>query len=112
LIILSLAVVAIVTALAVAGVVVRRHRGPVSDIAALPVERGPSGLTWFYVGMPLTVVALIGALVWTIMVLAAVDSPAAEPRLTIEVTGHQWWWEARYRGAAPNETFTTANEIR
>jgi cytochrome c oxidase subunit 2 len=111
LIILSLAVVGIVTALAVAGVVVRRHRGPISDIAALPVERGASGLAWFYVGMPLTVVALIGALVWTIMVLAAVDSPAAEPRVTIEVTGHQWWWEARYRGAAPNDTFTTANEI-
>jgi cytochrome c oxidase subunit 2 len=111
LIILSLAVIGIITVLAVAGVLVRRHRGYVDNIAALPVERGAAGLVWFYIGMPLTVVALIGALVWTVMVLAAVDSPAVQPRLTMEVTGHQWWWEARYLAATPNDTFTTANEI-
>jgi cytochrome c oxidase subunit 2 len=31
--------------------------------------------------------------------------------LTIEVTGHQWWWEARYDDATPSNIFTTANEI-
>jgi cytochrome c oxidase subunit 2 len=31
--------------------------------------------------------------------------------LTIEVTGHQWWWEARYDDATPANIFTTANEI-
>jgi cytochrome c oxidase subunit 2 len=33
------------------------------------------------------------------------------PRLTIEVTGHQWWWEARYLDGAAGDTFTTANEL-
>jgi len=111
LIVLSLAVVAIITALVIVGVVVRRRRGRVEAMAALPAERGAGGLAWFYVGMPLTVVALVGTLVWTVAVQAAVDSPAVKPRLTVEVTGHQWWWEARYLGANPNETFVTANEI-
>jgi len=111
LIILSLAVVGIITVLAVVGVIVRRQRGAIDDIAALPVERGAAGLAWFYIGVPLTVVALIGALAWTVTVLAAVDSPTVAPRLTIEVTGHQWWWEARYLGHDPGEIFTTANEI-
>jgi cytochrome c oxidase subunit 2 len=31
--------------------------------------------------------------------------------LVIEVTGHQWWWEARYDDATPSNIFTTANEI-
>lgn len=111
LIVLSLAVVAIITVLVILGVLVRRRRGHAEAMAALPAERGAGGLAWFYVGMPLTVVALVGTLVWTVAVLAAVDSPAVKPRLTIEVTGHQWWWEARYLSANPSETFATANEI-
>jgi cytochrome c oxidase subunit 2 len=29
----------------------------------------------------------------------------------IEVTAHQWWWEARYDDAEPAKMFTTANEL-
>jgi len=35
----------------------------------------------------------------------------ADPTLTIEVTGHQWWWELRYDDPRPDMRFTTANEI-
>ena len=31
--------------------------------------------------------------------------------LSIEVTGHQWWWEARYNDVDASNIFTTANEI-
>jgi cytochrome c oxidase subunit 2 len=31
--------------------------------------------------------------------------------LTIEVTGHQWWWEIRYTDVDASNIFTTANEI-
>ena len=34
-----------------------------------------------------------------------------ENALTIEVTGHQWWWEVRYDDPTPSNIFTTANEI-
>jgi cytochrome c oxidase subunit 2 len=31
--------------------------------------------------------------------------------LTVEITGHQWWWEVRYPDANASNIFTTANEI-
>lgn len=31
--------------------------------------------------------------------------------LSIEVTGHQWWWEVRYKDVDASNIFTTANEI-
>jgi len=31
--------------------------------------------------------------------------------LTVEVTGHQWWWEIRYTDVDASNIFTTANEI-
>jgi cytochrome c oxidase subunit 2 len=36
---------------------------------------------------------------------------ADQGALTITVTGHQWWWEARYEDAVPANIFTTANEL-
>jgi len=111
LIILSLAVITIITVLVLLGILVRHGRGHVDAMADLPAQRGSDGLAWFYVGMPMTVVALVAALIWTVAVLAAVDSPASRPRLTIEVTGHQWWWEVRYLAPDPSQAFVTANEI-
>ena len=43
--------------------------------------------------------------------LARSDSPPEKPALTVEVTGHQWWWQVRYRSDQPARIFTTANEI-
>jgi cytochrome c oxidase subunit 2 len=31
--------------------------------------------------------------------------------LSIELTGHQWWWEVRYNDVDASNIFTTANEI-
>ncbi len=111
LLILSVAVVMIITIAVVWGVAARRERHPATSLAQLPVARAGGGLVWIYVGLPLTVVALIAALLWTMQALASVDSPRTRPRLTLEVTGHQWWWEVRYLGDTPAQTFTTANEI-
>ena len=35
----------------------------------------------------------------------------SEDVLTIEVTGHRWWWEITYQGDNPSEQVITANEI-
>jgi len=106
---LSVAVVVIVTALVLAGVVLRRQR-PAGAMSDLPVSRSAGGLRWIYIGVALTLVCLVGSLAWTVAVLAAVNSPGGKPALTLEVTGHQWWWEVTYDGG-PGGTFTTANEI-
>ncbi|HEX6051031.1 MAG TPA: cytochrome c oxidase subunit II [Gemmatimonadaceae bacterium] len=35
----------------------------------------------------------------------------AAPVLTVEVTGHQWWWEFRYRDSVASRSLTTSNEL-
>jgi cytochrome c oxidase subunit 2 len=58
----------------------------------------------------------IGGIIIPLIILAAVfalsvarmrASDGATPGLTIDVIGHQWWWEIRY----PQGNVTTANEI-
>ena len=106
---ISIAVTVIVTALVVVGALLRR----VKTKGAMP-PAGPGaggGLAWIAVGCVLTVATLTVSLIWTVQVLARVDSPARKPTLTIEVTGHQWWWEARYLSPQPGQVFETANEL-
>ena len=107
---ISIAVVVIVTALVAVGMLVRRARAPNGELP--PVSRGGAGLNWIYIGVALTVAVLIGSMIWTVQVLAEINSPAAKPALTIEITGHQWWWEARYLSPQSDQDFTTANELR
>ena len=58
--------------------------------------------------------AIIPAIILTIVyfftlnTLSALNTPETADTLTIEVIGHQWWWEVRY----PQQGFVTANEIR
>ena len=58
-----------------------------------------------------TVMTLFGVLVASLVTGASVASPTPTGAITIEVIGHQWWWEIRYRHAQPNQVVTTANEI-
>jgi cytochrome c oxidase subunit 2 len=108
---LSILVVLIIT-LAVGGaVIVRRDRSPPADLAGAAVARSGGGLVWIYVGLPLTVLALLAALVWTMLVLQRIDAPPRPPRIVLEVTGRQWWWQVRYVGSGPSRSFVSANEI-
>ncbi len=111
LIALSVLVVVIITVSVVWGVIARRSDLPREALEDAPVSASGGGMTWIYVGMPLTIVALVGSLFWTMAALARVDQPASRPRLTIDVTGRQWWWDVRYPGSAPGQGFATANEI-
>ena len=111
LLILSCSVIVIVTVLVPLGIVLRRERRRGRQASAIPVTRGPGGLRWIYIGLSLTLVALVGSLVWTVEVVAEVNSPPAKPAVVIEVTGHQWWWEATYDPDNPARTFATANEL-
>lgn len=86
-------------------------RGGASETRAVPVERGASGLRWITLGLWLSAVPLGITLVWTMVTLAAVSGPPANTGLTLDVTGHQWWWEVTYLSSDPSQVFTTANEI-
>jgi len=55
--------------------------------------------------------ALLFTVAWTLKVLASIQAPPTPPRVTIEVTGRQWWWQVRYLSDDPARQFDTANEI-
>ena len=70
-------------------------------------SRPPGGPIRFVVagGIILPAVVLVGFLIYSLRVSLLLSPP--EEGLTIEVDGHQWWWEVRY----PEAGIVTANEI-
>jgi cytochrome c oxidase subunit 2 len=102
---ISIAVVAIVCVLVLVAIFRARGRGG----AAAEVDGRAA--SWVYFGVALSSFVLVCALVWTVRVLARVNAPPGPAALTIEVTGQQWWWKARYLDEDPSRILTTANEI-
>ncbi len=98
---LASAILVLVLAL-LAWALFRRRRGPG------PFSRRPGLGLGFILGggvvLPLVVLSVL--LGFTIRTLAASRQPQPGS-LTIQVVGHEWWWEVRY----PDQGFTTANEI-
>ena len=71
-----------------------------------------SGLRWIYVGLGATIAVLLVAFAGTMVTLNAASHPPVQPSLTLDVTGHQWWWEVRYADEHdPSLGFVTANEV-
>lgn len=97
---IAAAIFVIVVALLLFGAVRRPGRTEAAD-------RHPFGTAMIWIGgisVPIVVLIAVYALsLWDLAVYAG-DPPA---QLTIEVIGHQWWWEVRYA----QQKFTTANEI-
>jgi cytochrome c oxidase subunit 2 len=58
-------------------------------------------------GAVLPLLILIPLMVLASVTMAGSSAGPDPPALTIEVTGHQWWWEIRY----PEHDVVTANEI-
>lgn len=57
-------------------------------------------------------VVLTALLVYTVFVGARLVAPAPAGALTIDVTGHMWWWEVRYGGPGGDAALVSANELR
>lgn len=73
-----------------------------------------TGTRWMVItGIIVPTIILTGLLVYTLATLGAL-SPRSDDAstLTVEVTGHQWWWSVRYLSAEPSQMAVTANEIR
>lgn len=108
LLVISIVVSVVIAVLVVAGIWLKRARAPAAADAPL-ARQGGGG--WIVLGLAITGVVLAGSLVWTVVVLAAINGPPRPPGLTIEVTGQQWWWKARYLSDDPARILVTANEI-
>jgi cytochrome c oxidase subunit 2 len=84
----------------------REHRAELLDAGS--EGRMTTGVTW---SIAATVVILLVFLGYDLSVGRTLSPiPRAHP-LTIEVTGHMWWWEVQYADTAVHDRFTTANEI-
>lgn len=99
--ILAAVVYAIVMAvLAVA--IIRAHRHPAIEVPARAI-----GKTRYQVLWTAGLIVMFGVLaVFMFRVMSTVADPAPEP-LSVQVIGHDWWWEFRY----PSLGIVTANEI-
>jgi cytochrome c oxidase subunit 2 len=87
-------------------VAVRRNRHASADA----VDVSNPGNSWVIVGG-----LIMPAIVLTTILVVALGAMGRDdgkrPALTIDVIGHQWWWEARYRFPNLPDQFATANEI-
>ena len=62
-------------------------------------------------GLAATIVILLVFLVTDLSIGRTLSPVPSKHPLTIEVTGHQWWWEVQYADTSPHGRFATANEI-
>jgi cytochrome c oxidase subunit 2 len=109
---ISILVVLIITGVLLFAIFARRNRTPsTSSNERELVARAGNPVGVIYAGLILSTLVLFGVTIWTMMTLADIAAPPSAPKVTIEVTGHEWWWEVRYIGDDPSQTFTTANEI-
>jgi cytochrome c oxidase subunit 2 len=70
-----------------------------------PMRRGLA------LGMAATLAALLVFLGYDLSVGRTLNNPGVKNPITIEVVGHQWWWEVRYADTSTHNRFTTANEL-
>lgn len=67
-------------------------------------------MRWIHAGIVATVAVLAAAFLGTLFTLERSAHPPTEPQVTVEVVGHQWWWEVRYP-LEGGDTAVTANEV-
>jgi cytochrome c oxidase subunit 2 len=81
----------------------RRRGAAAVDAPPAPV----SERAWVLVGgAAIPALILAGVFVLTLGAYRG-SAPAGDPALTVEVIGHQWWWEVRY----PDQHIESADEI-
>jgi len=108
----SCVVVAFVSVAVLLGIARHRNDPQRGDPGVMTRRDVRSGLSWIYVGVAVSIVILAISFGGTLVTLNAASRPRITPSLTIDVTGHQWWWEVTYSQTDnPELGFTTANEV-
>jgi len=59
----------------------------------------------------ITVITLFIILVLSVITGRRVEGLTSKNPVSIQITGHQWWWEVTYPNSQADQTVTTANEI-
>jgi cytochrome c oxidase subunit 2 len=59
----------------------------------------------------LTVLTLIGIAASSVVAGRGMYSPSGAGAITVDVVGHQWWWDFQYHDITPSDVFTSPNEL-
>jgi cytochrome c oxidase subunit 2 len=59
----------------------------------------------------LTVVILVGIAASSVVAGRGIYSPSGAGAVTVDVVGHQWWWDFQYHDVTPSDVFTSPNEL-
>ena len=63
------------------------------------------------IAVALTVLILIGIATSSVVAGRGLYSPSGAGAITVDVVGHQWWWEFQYHDITPSDVFTSPNEL-
>ena len=58
-----------------------------------------------------TVLTIAGFTVGSVAAGHGLSSPSGAGAITVDVIGHQWWWEFQYRDVTPSDGVTSPNEL-
>jgi len=59
----------------------------------------------------LTAMILVGLTMASVIAGRGLISPTGPGAITVDVIGHQWWWEFQYRDVTPSDWVTSPNEL-
>jgi cytochrome c oxidase subunit 2 len=86
---------------------VARRRQPTDDAPETARRLG-----WVIGGaVAVTVVTLVILTVSSVVAGRGLNAPSAPGAITLEVIGHQWWWEFRYQDVSASEWVSSPNEL-
>jgi cytochrome c oxidase subunit II len=88
----------------------RATRATPADVSSL-MQAEPGVARSVVAGLIVSVVLLVGLLAASVFTDRAIARMPLANALHIELTAHQWWWEARYDDPEPSRIFMTANEL-
>jgi cytochrome c oxidase subunit 2 len=109
---ISVVVEVTVVAYLVYGVVRARRPGPVAAPMLTPEPRLERRLSrGIAVAVALTALTVLGLLIGSSLTARALGPLGSPQALTVEISGHQWWWEIEYWNPIPAQRARTANEL-
>ncbi len=109
LILWTTAIVCIVVLAFIVVAIVRSARHDSTVRTPTAPERSLTRSVW--AATTLSVLILLMLLIASIWFTRAVESVQASGALTINVIGHQWWWEIEYDDPLASQRMLTANEV-
>jgi len=105
-------VIAVVVYIAVIGAtiaIIRRRKATDEDPRSPSREASAARAIKLAIGVVVPVLFVL--LVYDFSVGRSVNAMTNTPMLTVELTGHRWWWEVQYEDPIPQNRVRTANEL-